>query len=232
MMHNKSMEKLIKRAAIAGMMGVLSSPVVASAASQRDFINRLAPDVQRATNQYNLYASLQMSQAILESAWGKSTLSSTANNYFGIKGTYNGASVDMNTAEMDANGNLYYITAQFKKYPSAYESMVDNASLLRNGLSLQPDRYAGTWRENASSGIQAANALTGTYATDQGYGSKLQSLIRTYDLESLDARLQWRDGKLLGFDQHGNRLYNVWWNFNGFYYYFDGNGNALMDLQK
>ena len=215
MMHNKSMVKLIKRVAIAGVMGVLSSPVVVFADSQRDFINRLAPDVQRATNQYNLYASLQMSQAILESAWGQSTLSSTANNYFGIKGNYNGASVDMKTAEMDANGNLYYIIAQFKKYPSAYESMVDNASLLRNGLTWQPDRYAGTWRENANSGIQAANALTGTYATDQGYGAKLQNLIRTYDLESLDSRLQWRDGKLLGFDQHGNRLYNIWWNFNG-----------------
>lgn len=200
------MKKLVKRATIAGMAGILYSPVVASADAQRDFINRLAPSVQHATNQYNLYASLQMSQAILESAWGSSSLSASANNYFGIKGSYNGASVDMNTAEMDENGNLYYITAKFKKYPSAYESMLDNANLLRNGLSWQPNRYAGTWRENAASGIDAANALTGTYATDQGYGAKLQNLIRTYNLQSLDSRLQWENGNLHGYDQNGNRF--------------------------
>ncbi|MBJ7687333.1 peptidoglycan recognition protein family protein, partial [Weissella confusa] len=53
-----------------------------------------------------------------------------------------------------------------------------------------------------------------------------------YVYNQLAGGLRWEDGNLHGYDQNGNRLYNVWWNFNGHYYYFDGNGNALMNLQN
>src|SRR5699024_4752688 len=117
-------------------------------------------------------------QAALESAWGTSTLTTTANNYFGIKGSYNGASVTMKTAEYDSNGQLYYTNANFRKYPSAKASMTDNAKLLRNGTSYNTSIYSGTWRENAATYADAANALTGTYATSPTYGSSLISIIK------------------------------------------------------
>ncbi|WP_242458620.1 glucosaminidase domain-containing protein [Weissella confusa] len=209
---------------------VISIRDVSADAKTDKFISSLTPLVQKATNQYNLYPSLQMAQAALESGWGTSDLTVQANNYFGIKGSYNGQSVDMVTAEYDSAGNIYYITAAFRKYPTPYESMVDNAKLLRFGLSWDSNFYSGTWRENASSSLVAADALTGKYATAPAYAKSLKQLINTYNLQSLDTRLKWHGDDLWGYDQNGNRLKNVWWQFGTDFYYFDADGNAALDL--
>ncbi|GEO69056.1 glycoside hydrolase family 73 protein [Levilactobacillus acidifarinae] len=168
----------------------LSSAVGLShaATTQQTFISTLKSPVKTVANQYKLYPSVMMAQAALESGWGTSQLTLQANNYFGIKGSYNGQSVSMETSEYDANGKLYTTSANFRKYPSAKASMTDNAKLLRNGLSANPTYYSGTWRENAATYAAAANALTGTYATSPQYGASLISLIQQYDLESLDKK--------------------------------------------
>ena len=180
-MKNKSKIAVISAVATA-LIGVSGTSSEASADSQTDFINKMAPSVKQATREYNLYASLQMAQAILESGWGTSTLSTEANNYFGVKGSYKGQSVSMKTAEYDSNGNLYYVYADFAKYPTPLESMQGNASLLRNGVSWNHAIYSGTWRENASSGSDATKGLIPSYATDPNYATKLKSLISTYNL--------------------------------------------------
>lgn len=150
------------------------------------FITKMTPDVKSVANSYKLYPSVMMAQAALESSWGNSTLSTTANNYFGIKGSYNGQSVTMQTAEYDSNGQLYYTDAAFKKYPSIKASMTDNAQLLRNGPGFSATYYSGTWRENTATYEDAANALTGTYATAPTYGTSLITLIQSYNLDALD----------------------------------------------
>ena len=62
-----------------------------NASSQQQFINQIAPHAQSVANANDLYASVMMAQAILESAWGQSTLAQAPNyNLFGIKGSYNG----------------------------------------------------------------------------------------------------------------------------------------------
>ncbi|MBJ7616612.1 mannosyl-glycoprotein endo-beta-N-acetylglucosamidase [Weissella confusa] len=186
-------KKLLVMALVSGsaMFGHASE---VDASSQTDFINQLKPSVQEATSSQNLYASLQMAQAILESSWGQSELTRQANNYFGIKGTYNGQFVIMNTAEFDSNGNLYYTDAQFRKYPSAKQSMEDNAYHLRHGVSWNSSIYSGTWRENANNGRDAAWGLVPNYATDPSYANKLINLINTYNLETLDYNSKFKTG--------------------------------------
>lgn len=171
----------------AGLGGFIISKGTGHAATTdpQTFISTLKSPVISVANQYKLYPSVMMAQAALESAWGTSTLTTTANNYFGIKGSYNGQSVTMKTAEYDSNGQLYYTNANFRKYPSAKASMTDNAQLLRNGTSYNPAIYSGTWRENAATYSDAANALTNTYATAPTYGSSLISIIKTYSLNTL-----------------------------------------------
>lgn len=39
---------------------------------------------------YGIPASITLAQGIIESADGKSTLANTANNHFGVKGSFNG----------------------------------------------------------------------------------------------------------------------------------------------
>lgn len=176
---------LITGAGIGSAMGLTSH--AATTTDPQGFISSLKSPVKTVANQYKLYPSVMMAQAALESAWGTSQLTVQANNYFGIKGSYNGQSVAMQTAEYDANGQLYYTNANFRKYPSAKASMTDNAKLLRNGTDYNPTIYSGTWRENAATYADAANALTNTYATAPTYGASLISIIKQYNLATLDA---------------------------------------------
>ncbi|AUJ83980.1 MULTISPECIES: SH3 domain-containing protein [unclassified Enterococcus] len=135
----------------------------------------------------DLYASVMMAQAILESGWGASTLTTTANNMFGIKGSYNGQYVTMDTYEDDGSGNYYLISAKFRKYPSLKESFEDNAYVLRNtSFSSGNYYYSGAWKSNTTSYTQATAWLQGRYATDTSYASKLNNLISTYNLTQYD----------------------------------------------
>lgn len=169
-----------------GLIGADSIHTKASTTTDT-FIATMSTPVKTVANAYKLYPSVMMAQAALESGWGTSTLSTSANNYFGIKGSYNGQSVTMSTAEYDSSGQLYYTNAAFKKYPTISASLTDNAQLLRNGISSDPSYYSGTWRENAATYEDAANALTGKYATAPTYGTSLINLIQTYGFNSLDS---------------------------------------------
>lgn len=187
-MAGKSVKLLILFGLFIGLIGQQQAAFASTDSDEQTaFINKLKSNVQKATESQRLYASLQVAQAILESGWGKSDLAKKANNYFGVKGSYNGQSTTMRTAEWDqATNNWIYVNAPFKKYPSSYQSMQDNATLLRQGVSWNHAIYSGTWREKAKSGTQAASGLIPSYATDPGYATKLKSLITSYDLTTLD----------------------------------------------
>lgn len=125
-----------------------------------------------------------LAQATVESAWGQSGLAQEPNNnLFGIKGSYNGQSVNMNTGEY-GKGGYYTTNAGFRKYPSYTESFEDNGSLLRNQMG---NYYSGTWVENSSNYAQATqNGLQGKYATDPNYAKTLNSVIATNGFDKYD----------------------------------------------
>src|SRR5699024_10119279 len=62
-------------------------------ASQQAFIQSVAPGAIQGWNEYKVLPSITVAQAIVESGWGRSALSTQAHNLFGIKGSYNGNSV-------------------------------------------------------------------------------------------------------------------------------------------
>ncbi|MBZ3776553.1 glucosaminidase domain-containing protein [Lentilactobacillus otakiensis] len=189
------MNKIIKHGLTALLvtgMGVLFTAFSAQSTYQQayastasSFISKYKSDVTKASTKYNLYGSVMMAQAGLESGWGQSQLTTEANNFFGIKGAYNGASVSMPTTEYNSNGQMINTTANFKKYPSAYASFADNGSTLRNGTSWNSKYYSGSWKENAATYEDAANALTGKYATAPNYGQSLITVIQTYNLDQV-----------------------------------------------
>lgn len=158
----------------------------ATTSQQDEFLAMAGPMAQKAASEYGLYASVMLAQAILESGWGQSDLATEANNLFGIKGDYNGAYVSMPTSEWSADQGWYKIYANFRKYPSYYESFLDNADKLRNGLSSDPDFYSGTWIENTDSYEDATAWLQGRYATAPNYASALNNIIQTYNLTQYD----------------------------------------------
>lgn len=146
------------------------------------FISQIGEDARKLCQENDLYASVMIAQAVVESASGSSGLSCEPyNNLFGIKGAYEGKSVRMKTQEDDGQGNLETIVAEFRRYPSLTESLKDYVGLL-TGNSL----YAPVKKSNTESYEDACDYLQGHYATSTTYSRTLKAYIDTYDLTQFD----------------------------------------------
>lgn len=154
------------------------------------FIRKIGESARKVGKANDLYASVMIAQAVLESASGQSALAQAPNhNLFGIKGEYNGKSVSYATQEDAGNGELYTIRASFRQYNNYEESLNDYAKLLKKGLTGNSDYYHGVWKTNAKTYQEATRFLTGRYATDTKYDQKLNGLIETYDLTKYDKEI-------------------------------------------
>ena len=181
---------------------VSANTVTVEGASYSAFVK----NAQGASKELNLYTSVMLAQYFLESGaqvQGDSiTISGLGNepyyNLFGIKcGGYETCTPPLPTKEV-YNGVTVNISASFRKYPSHKESFYDNAKLLRNQSADNPyvnsgklkgeknKYYSCTWREYAKTYQDATLCLTGTYATDPDYASKLNSIIKSRDLAKYD----------------------------------------------
>ncbi|EOS8048035.1 peptidoglycan DD-metalloendopeptidase family protein [Enterococcus hirae] len=155
--------------------------------SVESFIRKIGESARKIGQENNLYASVMIAQAILESASGQSQLAQAPNyNLFGIKGTHNGKGVSFATQEDLGNGTLYTTQATFRQYENYEDSLNDYAQLLKEGLTGNSHFYEGVWKSNAKTYQEATKFLTGRYATDTSYDKKLNGLIETYDLTKYD----------------------------------------------
>ena len=192
---NKNLQKTVAVVGATTVAGLVLAPKshaytvtsnqVQSPAQQ--FLNKIIPAAQQATEGKDVYTSVMIAQAALESAWGTSALSAEPNhNLFGVKGNYNGQSVNMYTLE-DAGAQKYYgIYDNFRKYPSYKESMDDYVDKIINGIKGAPLFYSGAWKSRTNSYQDATRYLTGRYATDTAYYAKLNRIIEQYGLTKYD----------------------------------------------
>lgn len=131
----------------------------------------------------NLFPSVLLAQAALESGWASSHLSALHNNFFGIKdsASWKGQTVNMQTGEV-INGKYGMVSANFRKYPSPLQSFQD-----RNRLIIDLPRYDPAEMATTPEG-QAKLLQDGGYATDPNYANKLIHLIDRYDLKQYDRK--------------------------------------------
>lgn len=163
-----------------------SFPKVSAVAVTENFLNSIAKDAVEIARRHNIFPSVLMAQATLESGSGRSGLGQAPNyNLFGIKGSYKGASVGMSTKEHVGGGTIT-INAGFRKYSSWKESMEDYATLLSGGLDYSPDFYTGTWRSNSATYREATACLAGRYASSPSYAEDLNSFIASNNLQRFD----------------------------------------------
>lgn len=163
-----------------------------------EFIEKIGEDSRQIAGENDLYASVMIAQAILESGSGNSQLSSEPNfNLFGIKGSYEGSSVEFSTQEDNGSGSMYSIQAGFRKYPSYKESLEDYVQLLKGGVGSTSDFYHGVWKSNTETYKDATQFLTGRYATDTQYNLKLNGLIEAYDLTQYDHPKETNDEEMV-----------------------------------
>lgn len=153
-------------------------------AAEVKFIASIVPGALESYKKYKIYPSVTLAQAILESGWGKSGLTKKANNLFGIKSSsaWKGESINMKTAEYTKSNSKYYINADFRKYPTLADSIIDHAKFLNEN-----SRYAKHRVFTAENSSKQAFALQRAgYATSPIYAVQLISLIEKYDLDRYD----------------------------------------------
>lgn len=158
----------------------LSSLHFSNNARCQNFIQSVAPGAVAGWNKYQVLPSITVAQAILESGWGQSSLSTNAHNLFGIKGSYNGHSVTMRTREV-YGGRSVYINDNFRAYDNNSESVEDHGNFLYSNRRyhnlLGDTNYVSVARKLRQDG----------YATDPSYANSLIRLVQTYNLNQLDS---------------------------------------------
>ena len=196
-MMNQSLKRSLIVVGTTACVGLYVSPVeqllsanfsvVEASTAATQFLRNIIPAAQNVARGKDIYTSVMIAQAALESGWGTSALSKAPNhNLFGVKGSYNGQSVNMQTLEDSGGQNYYSIQADFRKYPSYQESLEDYADKIVNGISGAPLFYSGAWKSKTNSYQDATAYLTGRYATDTAYASKLNRIIEQFGLTKYD----------------------------------------------
>lgn len=115
-----------------------------------------------------------LAQAIEESNYGQSQLSSKYSNFFGIKAdsSWTGQTVQLPTTE-NVNGQNIDTIGTFRVYSSPQDSFTDHSNFLRTNSN-----YASAF-QYSNDPIKFANAVAaGGYATDPSYAQKLDVLIQ------------------------------------------------------
>ena len=145
---------------------------------QKSFIERVGAMAAGDMKESRILASLKIAQAILESGWGRSTLTVHANNLYGIKASasWRGRTFSAQTLEFYDGITPTTITALFRAYGSWQESIADHSALL-TGLTRYRAVVGETDYNKAARAVHAAG-----YATDPRYADKLIRLIEMYRL--------------------------------------------------
>jgi len=162
-------------------------PVVPPAITPAQFLAAAAPGAQRGWREYGVPASVTIAQAILESGWGRSSLSAVDRNYFGIKcqngayGTLANGCHEYRTTECTRAGTCFATTATFRTYASMAHSFRDHGNFLRVNRRYQP---AFAYTRDANKFIWTV--WKAGYATDPNYYTKITALMTSYDLYQYD----------------------------------------------
>lgn len=153
--------------------------------SQKSFIDKIGSAVRSVSKDTGILSSVILSQAILESAWGNSTLAQEANNLFGIKADSNwkGTTKTVQTKEIRAENEVIE-EAIFRSYPSLTQGIMDYGQFFTS----TPWRKQNYQKfRQSDSYLQAVIELQKSgYATDPKYAEKLKSIIERYSLDKFD----------------------------------------------
>ncbi len=145
----------------------------------RSFVQQHWDSATRAQHATGVPAGFIVSQAALESGWGKGEIrhpdGAPSHNLFGIKAgsSWSGRTVDVMTTEYE-NGVAKKITEKFRAYASYDEAFNDWAQL----MSRNP-RYAAVLHSGGDVNGFAQALQRAGYATDPRYGEKLRAVMNT-----------------------------------------------------
>ncbi|MEH6942915.1 glucosaminidase domain-containing protein [Bacillus sp. JJ722] len=153
----------------------------------KNFISSIKDAAVDNYTKYGVLPSITISQAILESDWGRSELAADYNNLFGIKDhtKWEGETANLNTTEFYDKR----IQANFRAYDSVAQSVDDHGLFLKEN-----PRYAKNGLFSSKTYIEQAKALENAgYSTavdengNKMYSRLLIQLIQQYELQLIDS---------------------------------------------
>lgn len=148
-------------------------------ASAQEFVDRVTADAKAAEASTGIPAAFMISQAALETGWGKKEIKmadgSNSFNLFGIKAGSNwkGPTTEITTTEF-INGKATKVKASFRAYSSYEEAFSDYAKLMKESPRYQNVVASGSSAHGFANSLQKAG-----YATDPQYAEKLGRVINT-----------------------------------------------------
>jgi peptidoglycan hydrolase FlgJ len=158
------------------------------------FVQQHTEAARRAEKATGIPASFMVSQAALETGWGRKEIKHSdgtpSHNLFGIKATggWKGPVAEVMTTEY-VDGKAQRVMAKFRAYGSYAESFADYAKLMKdspryagvvNGVNKSRAAQETTPTRVADNGSAFAQGLQRAgYATDPAYADKLSRVINT-----------------------------------------------------
>jgi flagellum-specific peptidoglycan hydrolase FlgJ len=145
--------------------------------TQQGFIDFIVPLAIADEAVSQVPAEVTVGQAIQESAWGKSALSVSANNYFGIKANkdWKGETVPMRGFEI-INGKKVTEMMNWRKYNDVSDSVRDHSNFLKK------DRYKSAFKTSNWQDFLQEIHQNG-YATDPHYVADIVHIVTKYGID-------------------------------------------------
>lgn len=172
---------------LASCLSFLVEPVFADEVAVDEdliLIKQIADKASDVADRNDLYASVMIAQALLASDFGKGQLCQPAiNNLFSIKGRFKDEFVKWADGQVNDNATTFI---EYRKYSSYDDSLNDYVELIKDGISSDPDFYAGSWRSKTVNYREATAFLTTRYAEDPNYAQNLNIIIELYNLTDFD----------------------------------------------
>lgn len=162
---NKPKKKPFRQVLMVGALSILMVIIPLNTtqvkAYSQSFMNQVKPAAVQMGIETGRFPSVAIAQAILESGWGTSSLTHTHNNILGIT--------------LPSGG--------FRSFSSINESMRYYGTIFTATSGMRRHYRAFL---NATTPHEAAHALTGTYAQDPNYGTRLIEIMNRYNLYRYD----------------------------------------------
>ncbi len=156
-----------------------AAPSKENFSSAKDFINTLMPHAIKAAKLLKLDPRVLVSQAALETGWGKHQIKSSdkeqAFNLFGIKADsrWQGEKVNVKTHEY-VHGNYIKKTEPFRRYDSYAESFKDYVNFIQSN-----PRYRKAIENAESPAAYTKELQRAGYATDPQYANKIMKIMKS-----------------------------------------------------
>lgn len=157
---------------------------MATQAQIKEFIQKIAPYVQAKCKEHGWgIPSAIIAQAGLESAWGTSGLSTTCNNFWGMK-YKDGCGTDYKTyytKEQKTTGEYYTVQARFRRYPDMVSGVEGYFKFIESYPRYRPVMMAVSYKSYCVQ-IKACG-----WATSLSYSTNLINTVEKYGLTMYDS---------------------------------------------